>query len=269
MPFWSSQTLEHRLNDLVSPASVTAIDCNSITLTVGHEIYITPSLDSDASRSHTKKVLATAEPFAIPPGQFAFLLTEEIVSVPVDAMAFISMKATYKLKGLVNVSGFHVDPGWTGRLLFAVFNAGPSPVHLQRGLPLFLIWYADLDQKSEKHKTGKGSDIIQPSMINNITGAVDSLYALDTRLRESDKRLNDRIHEVEKSQKGITTTLYFLGALLLALLGHVVLSQLRPAAAVPVSTNVSAPVLQSQPSTVPTQPEPPVPAAAPSDSKKE
>ena len=30
-------------------------------------------------------------------------------------------------------------------LIFAIFNAGPSPVHLQRGLPLFLIWYAALD----------------------------------------------------------------------------------------------------------------------------
>jgi dCTP deaminase len=93
-------------------------------------------------------------------------------------MGFISIKATYKLKGLVNVSGFHVDPGWSGPLIFAVFNAGPAPVHLQRGLPLFLLWIADLDEPSEKRKTKHGPDGIPPTAINNITGVVDSIYAL-------------------------------------------------------------------------------------------
>ena len=51
-------------------------------------------------------------PFTIPPGQFAFLLTEEVVSVPPDALAFISIRAKTKFRGLVNVSGFHVDPGY-------------------------------------------------------------------------------------------------------------------------------------------------------------
>lgn len=214
MAFWSSQTLEAKLEGLIAPAASSAIDCNSITLTVGPEVYITPSLEGHTNHSQTKQQLSENEPFAIPPGQFAFLLTDEVVTVPSDAMAFISMKATFKLKGLVNVSGFHVDPGWTGRLIFAVFNAGPSPVHLQRGLPLFLIWYADLDHQSERKKNGRGPDSIPPLMINNITGAVDSLYALDVRLREAEKRLtdearsqSDRIHGIEKNQRGLQVTL--------------------------------------------------------------
>ena len=42
----------------------------------------------------------------------AMLITEEQVNVPLDAMAFISMKAGKKLGGLINISGFHVDPGF-------------------------------------------------------------------------------------------------------------------------------------------------------------
>jgi dCTP deaminase len=55
---------------------------------------------------------------------------------------------------LVNVSGFHVDPGYHGQLTFAVFNAGPVPIHLKRGQPIFLIWYASLDRETAVKKDG-------------------------------------------------------------------------------------------------------------------
>jgi dCTP deaminase len=205
--FWSSQTLEARLNQLVPETGTHAIDCNAITLTVGPEIYITPSVDHPLPSTHTKQLLTEKQPFAIPPGQFAFLLTEETVSVPASAMAFISMKATYKLRGLINVSGFHVDPGWNGRLIFSVFNAGPTPVPLERGLPLFLIWYADLDEVSSQRKTTPGPSSILPSVICNMNRAVDSLEVLNQRLRdetltrvEEDRKLSDRMHDMERKQ---------------------------------------------------------------------
>jgi dCTP deaminase len=221
MAFWSSQTLKGQLTKLVNPAEETAIDCNAIQLKIGPEIYVTPDLE-DVKKT-TKRLLAPSEPFQIPPGQFAFLLTEEIVTVPPATMAFISMKATFKMKGLVNVSGFHVDPGWVGRLVFAVFNAGPAPIHLQRGLTLFLIWYADLDEESEKRKTIPGSMTISPAIINNLTGGTDSLYALDERLRKAietleaeDEDLSNRIHALKNDQ---TRTNVILTALLTLALG--------------------------------------------------
>jgi dCTP deaminase len=206
MAFWSSQTLEDRIGDLiVPPPKESAVDCNAITLRIGEEIYITPEIEEIHTRS--KQLLRNNQGFLIPPGQFAFLMTEEVVRVPPEAMAFISMKATFKMKGLVNVSGFHADPGWEGPLIFAVFNAGPSPVHLHRGLPLFLIWYADLDAKSAKHKSGSGPRQIPSATINNMSGGVNSIHLLDRRLteeaqtrRSEDERLNNRVHEVEKTQ---------------------------------------------------------------------
>jgi dCTP deaminase len=226
MAFWSSQTLEERLDQLVDSPNKDLVDCNAVTLRVGGQIYITPGLDQPAPNSHTKQLLHADAPFAIPPGQFAFLLTEEVVTIPSKAMGFISMKATYKLKGLVNVSGFHVDPGWSGQLIFAVFNAGPAPVHLQRGLPLFLLWIADLDAVSEKRYTKPGPDGIPPAMINNITGVVDSIYALDRRMREELKKLSDkntelinRIHAVDKAQNRVLLGLGIAGAILVAAIG--------------------------------------------------
>ena len=156
MAFWSSQRLETHLNILVGHENRGAVDCNAITMRVGREIYITPGLEQVAPGSHTKQILPHDGPIAIPPGQFAFLQTEEIVTIPPEVMGFISIKATFKSKGLVNVSGFHVDPGWSGSLIFAVFNAGPATIHLQRGMDLFLLWIADLDEPSEKRKQKPG-----------------------------------------------------------------------------------------------------------------
>jgi dCTP deaminase len=222
--FWSSQTLERRIAELIDPADHPIVDCNALELKVGPEVYVTPNLQDAAT--HTKRLLSANEPFQIPPGQFAFLLTEEVVSVPPDAMAFISMKATFKMKGLVNVSGFHVDPGWRGQLIFAVFNAGPSPIHLQRGLSLFLIWYASLDYESAHRKTKSGPTTIPPSIINNLSGASDSLYELDQRLKteiqdleEQDEKLNERIHAVEKSQTRVIVYATILLTILVGLVG--------------------------------------------------
>jgi dCTP deaminase len=73
-------------------------------------------------------------------------LTEEVVRIPPDVLGFISLRTTWKFRGLINVSGFHVDPGFHGNLIYAVYNAGPAPVHLARGMDLFLIWFAELDK---------------------------------------------------------------------------------------------------------------------------
>ena len=103
------------------------IDCAAYTLRVGSEVFISPSTAVEAA-TKTKLLLKEDEGFAIPPpGQFALVLTEESVEVPKSAVAFISMKARIKFKGLVNVSGFHVDPGYHGKLLFAIYNANASP----------------------------------------------------------------------------------------------------------------------------------------------
>jgi dCTP deaminase len=129
----------------------------------------------------------------------------------------------------VNVSGFHADPGWNGPLVFAVFNAGPASVHLHRGLPLFLIWYADLDHPSEKRKTNAGSRQISAVTINNLTGGVNSLNVLSTRLteeaqrrREEDNKLNTRIHDVEKTQSRNNVMLSILITIVISLIGYVV-----------------------------------------------
>jgi dCTP deaminase len=189
------------------------VDCAAYTLAIGPEIYVSPNDQMADPTVVTVRRLDEGEAFTIPPGQFAFLLTEEVVTVPPEALAFISIRAKTKFRGLVNVSGFHVDPGYRGQLTFAVFNAGPVPIHLKRGQPIFLIWYASLDCETKFKKDGALHKGIDPEWVTAVAGELQSFAGLSKKIKNVDKALGDRIHAVEREQ----TYYRVIGALALAI----------------------------------------------------
>lgn len=195
--FWSGETLSDRLKTLVDPFVPERVDCASYTLSIGPEVYVSPNDQTADPTTVTIRKLNEEEAFAIPPGQFGFLLTEEVVSVPSDALAFISIRAKTKFRGLINVSGFHVDPGYCGQLTFAVFNAGPVPVHLKRGQPAFLIWYAGLDRETTSKKDGSIHKGIDPSVVTAISGELQSFASLSKKIENVDKALGKRVGAIE------------------------------------------------------------------------
>ena len=212
--FWSGETLSERLQTLIDPFESGRVDCAAYTLSIGAEVYVSPNDQTADPTTVTICKLSEGEPFTIPPGQFALLLTEEVVSVPADALAFISIRAKTKFRGLVNVSGFHVDPGYCGQLTFAVFNAGPVTVHLRRGQPTFLIWYASLDRKTAFKKDGKVVHKgIDTNVVTAISGELQSFASLSKKINDVDSALDARIHKVEKQQ----ATLNVIGSIALTL----------------------------------------------------
>jgi dCTP deaminase len=221
--FWSGETLTERLKPLIDPFIPGRVDCAAYTLAIGPEVYVSPNDQTADPTTVTVRKLTDGEAFTIPPGQFAFLLTEEVVSVPADALAFISIRAKTKFRGLVNVSGFHVDPGYRGQLTFAVFNAGPVPIHLKRGQPIFLIWYASLDCETKFKKDGSVHMGIDPELITAVAGELQSFAGLSKKMKDVDKALGDRIHSVEREQ----TYYRVIGAIALALMIALTVSWLR------------------------------------------
>ena len=202
--FWSTKRLAERLkrNGLIQPYCPEHVDCAAYTLAIGSEVYVSPNEQEKDPTRVTIKKLESGEPFPIPPGQFAFLLTDETVRVPTDALALISIRAKVKFRGLVNVSGFHVDPGYHGQLTFAVYNAGPVPIHLRQGERIFLIWYADLDADADgkNELTAPGLDM---EVIAGIAGQVPSYAGLAKRIED----VSERVHGVEKRQQAIQALL--------------------------------------------------------------
>jgi dCTP deaminase len=114
--FWGNIELRRRLPDIVSDYKEGRLDRGTYKLRIGPEVYVSPTGVGSDQKNKTKLKLDLGRDFVIPAGQFAFLLTEETVTIPEDALAFISVRAKYKFRGLVNVSGFHVDPARLLRL---------------------------------------------------------------------------------------------------------------------------------------------------------
>ena len=230
--FWSAKTLNDRLPDLVTDFNKDRIGRSNYTLRIGPEVFISPTRKPQNSTDQTKTRLEPGQDFRIPAGQFAFLLTEERIKVPADAIAFISIRASYKFRGLVNVSGFHVDPEFEGRLLFAVFNAGPSAIALERGEPCFHIWYASTDHVSE-FGPRTGYNHIPADVIDKLGEELMSFDGLTAKISDAEQRLNKRIGKIETEQ---AVTKYAAMAAI-ALFGAVVLNQCTQS----VSSNSPAP----------------------------
>jgi dCTP deaminase len=192
--FWSSETLKVRLPSVVLPYSESNVVNCSYELTLGSQVYVT------GQASKTRRDLISTEQINIPPGQFAQLLTEQRVSVPTDCLALISMKSGLKLRGLINVSGFHVDPGFSGHLLFSVYNAGPNDIVLSQGSPAFLIWFASLDQPTTDVYSGKrmGLASISDDDVMKLHGDVFTPHALAQRVAAIEgEGLRDRVAALE------------------------------------------------------------------------
>lgn len=188
MSFWGRERwiTEGRKDDRDRPVSPWKKDCVEAAgyrLSVGEEYFV----NEDGSSSVVK--LDPEDTFVVKPGQFAFILTKEKVRISKSAIGFISIRASIKFKGLVNVSGFQVNPGYNGKLIFAVFNAGPRHINLREGEEIFSLWIADLDAevKDDHVDTGripKNLKNIPMDVINGISGDALTAYQLDSRIKK-------------------------------------------------------------------------------------
>ncbi len=188
MAFWNSEKIIQKVEKekLIVPYTKEHVKHAAYELMLGPEAFVT-----DTSTG-TKQILEVNQQLVISPGQFGLLLTEETVTIPNDTIGFISIKAGIKFKGLVNVSGFHVDPGFKGRLKFSVYNAGGKNIVLDRTNPVFLIWFSDLEPTTDLYNGNHNNQQeITADDVMRIQGEVSSPAALKSQLDELRKDVRD------------------------------------------------------------------------------
>ena len=183
--FASSQTLLTGYRFCIHPFVDRNVKHGAYELTVGREALSTGNGKlTRLEGGDDKWGWPHGDSTTIEPGQLAMLITAETVRVPHDKLALISIRAGAKLAGLINVSGFHVDPGFDGRLKFTVYNAGNVPVTVRRGQRLFMIWFADFDQKVRDPYNGDhdGQRQIESKDIAKFQGKLPSPQAVEKRV---------------------------------------------------------------------------------------
>jgi dCTP deaminase len=257
MPFWNDNKwrIEGPVQKIVEPWDPSRVEDANYLLSIGSEVYV-----SDEASGKTARQLKDSESFVIDPGQFAFLLTEQAVNIPIGALGFISIRASIKFSGLVNISGFHVDPGYSGKLLFSVFNAGPSPIHLKRGEPIFPIWLADLNESISRKEMKKGYNDLPSKNINQISGKFTTAYQVEKHIDELREEINDL--KAFKTQAVIVLTI--AAALMIPLIKDSVSKVFQtPSTTSPMATG-GATNLPAQPSSAGALTPAPAPTASPS-----
>jgi dCTP deaminase len=178
-------------------SSLTGIACE---LTIGPEVYLT-SKDAPTILFDPSAKSAQCSPyFSIKPGEFAVLITHEYVYLPPNIMGFLSIRNSYKKRGLINVSGFHVDPGFHGRLIFTVYNAGPGAITLEFRDRVFMLMFAELtgettpyeykDTKAQKFRNGTDQLKITSDILGDLQGPSVSPLSLHERLRRVETIIN-------------------------------------------------------------------------------
>lgn len=160
------------------------------------------------------KRLGWLDPIVIQPGEFGVLLTEERVHIPGDIAGFISLRFGMSKHGLINISGRHVDPGYEGRLIFTVYNAGPNAVPMRRGDRVFMISFGSLDSTvaARRSPTHQQIDTIPSDFLTSLHGPPQSLEALRTKVATlEDRAETSRLILIGILTAGVSATLAFIG----------------------------------------------------------
>jgi len=196
MSFLSGAELENALKpSLGAYFSPKRIKEAAYELSLGNQVYRTDS------ETRQREILDDRNSqVIINPGQFALLITEETIEIPLNLLGLISIKFSEKIKGLLNVSGFHVDPGFKGKIIFSVYNAGPSVIILDRGSPYFLIWFSTLTSPVEYKGLHQGQEVISAKLIEQLKGELASPSSLLSQIKEVDKKLEIKTNELNSKK---------------------------------------------------------------------
>jgi len=201
--FLSQREIKESLSGLIEPGNEAQVQEVCYDLCVGDEVY--------RSEQHLPERLSEAAPYIIlHPGQFALVKTFEVVTVPQEMVGLISIRSEYKFQGLINVSGFHVDPTFSGNLIFAVQNVGPNDIRLRYREPAFMIMWARLSQPyvvTEASRKRPGFPHIPERLMAQLGGGTITLSQL--------KREVDKLQTEVKLFAGLAI------ALILALIGTI------------------------------------------------
>jgi dCTP deaminase len=206
--FLTSKEIKDKLNQLFeSDYDQKCVKEIMYDLRLGNNVYITPE--------KKEKIIKDEETIQVNPGAYALLLTKEKLSLPNNIFGLITIKFAFKKKGLVNISGFHVDPGFKGPLIFSVYNLGPSTICLRSGDEVFSILFYEL---------GSNVELIKDRHIEKIP--LDMLEPLIDRTAPSMIELNKKIQQLDLYVKVIagafvTLVISFVGSLIFLLIDRV------------------------------------------------
>ena len=130
------------ITPLIDPVAQIGPSSIDVRLGVGFKVpvtshvpYIDPYKPSFVAARYMRDVeVPVDEPFYIHPGEFVLATTLEYIHVPPDLGCRLEGRSSWGRMGLlVHATAGFIDPGFSGRVTFELYNAGRLPLLLKPG----------------------------------------------------------------------------------------------------------------------------------------
>lgn len=161
----------------------------------------------------------------IQPGEVVYVLTKEKVNIPTDMYMSLSANRSMSEYGVLTLGGFAVDPGYSGKLMFGLYNYSSTPYPLIPGTKLIGGVFYQLDPNEtvsiENHEVptpidefparlvsiiSKYSPIGMSSLEESIDVISNQIIALKKELDNNKDDLFNLRHMVQLTQEQTNST---------------------------------------------------------------
>ncbi|MDR1839291.1 MAG: hypothetical protein LBQ93_06910 [Treponema sp.] len=150
------------------------------------------------------------ENIMIKPGEIAFVMTKEALSLPNDIYCQLSTKRKLSLDGIVTLGGLIIDPNYKGKLFFGLYNISSRDYLLRPGKKLIAGVFYKGNYKSDKQPKPINDfpDELIKMVVDNKPNSTSSILTTIERLGEEIKYIKEKLDNDEKwkvnFQNGLT-----------------------------------------------------------------
>jgi hypothetical protein len=106
------------------------------------------------------------------------------------------------------------DPGYNGKLVYAVYNASPSPIQICENDKVFKIWFCDIDRVSEQFYKGNPFNDISNDIFKGMSKEIFSLQSVANKIRDLENTMNAKLAELKPTIDFLT---HFYRAILIGI----------------------------------------------------
>ncbi|WP_373990953.1 hypothetical protein [Duganella sp. BuS-21] len=171
---------EYRPHDplrLITPFDKDNLRGSSYDLTVGAEYYV--GRDFSASKLSTEQ-LTPGQSFTIPPHAVCFILSTELIELPKNITAKVSLRMTHIYAGMVLTSQPPFDPGYKGRVVVMLHNLSSEPFYLRSGDRLATIEFVRLSLSTTNAKPHRSVQTLQEQLPKPLVSSLSDIAKIST-----------------------------------------------------------------------------------------
>jgi len=137
-------------------------------------------------------------------GEFILLTSLECLSLPDDVVAHAGLVSGRAQSGLVSLFSPQIDPGFQGRLVVVLFNAGRGPITLILGEPIFTVELVRTTRRASERWAATHAPLMGiPTSAMQLEGGLGAL----TEIADDVSLQRGRLDKVESDVKHLKDTI--------------------------------------------------------------